>query len=194
MTSTITRCPSAGPPARVQRPLAAQPCSGSAAAVQTAWSPALRRLRRSPRTLLSIVLAFRKLETSAMKPTIFVVRFVFVIRVPVCARLSCVCPGSPGVFLPGEPGHTRNAHALPVPAAAPAWACARVHAKFRYRYSLGQARDSMIVPRTVRHLNTTRSTARVQLSHHHRPALWQARTGSSRAASCSADADRSSPG
>ena len=29
-----------------------------------------------------------------------VVRFVCVIRVPVCARVSCVCPGSPGVFLP----------------------------------------------------------------------------------------------
>ena len=49
-----------------------------------------------------------------------VVRFVCVIRVPVCARVSpCVsrvsrhCPGSPGVFLPvkrhrGEPGHTQS--------------------------------------------------------------------------------------
>ena len=43
MTSAMTRCLSAGPLARAQRPLAAQPCSGSAAAVQTAWSPALCR-------------------------------------------------------------------------------------------------------------------------------------------------------
>ena len=33
-----------------------------------------------------------------------VVRFVCEIRVPVCARVSRVCPGSPGVFLPVDLG------------------------------------------------------------------------------------------